>query len=57
MLNASVLKVKREFCSSFGGKRKDISLELSAFTSHDKLFLFITDLLSRRLGVMAETFV
>lgn len=41
---------------SLWGKRKDIFLELSEFTSHNKLFFFITDLLSRLLGVMAENF-
>lgn len=58
MLNASGLKVKRKFRSPFGGGggRKDIFLELSEFTSHNKLFFFITDLLSRLLGVMAENF-
>lgn len=53
--NASVLG-KQYGSSPFGGNSKDAFLELSKLTSCNKLFFFITHLLSRLFGIMAEKF-
>lgn len=53
--NTSVLR-KKHSSSPFGGNSKNIFLELSKFTSRNKLFFFITHLLSRLFGIIAGKF-